>query len=188
MPKRRTKEKKGFSLIETVIALFVLGIGVMAITQLFASTAKQAQENGRYLTAMGLAQEGVELVRHVRNNNIVQEKELFNGIPITSNGCISGFPPENISIVDCNTINLSRLEVPSGAGVYHAYQHSESTPDNAYPFFWRKIYVEDLIPGKAEKITSVVFFREPSSFPSAANISSECTLVRNCVFVSAVLQ
>lgn len=191
MIKKCVKKIKGFFIIETVIALFILGVGVAAVTQLFASTATQSGKNERYLTAMGLAQEGVELVRYLRNNNIVQEKtDPFEGIAASSDKCIFAIPLNDISLKDCVNLDDTRLGVPDISGPHvHVYQENPSTPDSSYPFFWRKIYIENLNSGKARRITSVVFFRQPTNFPpTAANIPAQCTLAKSCVFVSAILQ
>lgn len=182
------QNKKGFSLIEGVVAIFVLSVGVMAVVQLFARTSVQARENGKYLTATALAQEGVELVRVVRNDNIVKgESDIFSGITLPR-GMVSSANP--VSISRYGIVSDAKLAVPSGA-VPKKYQHNVSSVDTTYPFFWRVVYSEVVTGsgGAAKNIASVVYFREPSAFPvDISAIESNCTLRQGCVFLKTTLQ
>ena len=179
------KKRNGFSLIEAGIAMFVLSVGVLAVVNLFTGTARQASENGRYLTATGLAQEGVELVRVLRNDNVVQGKsDVFDGL---GNGewCIH---PGMSSLTAWSSCSNGKLYVPVSGGYY---RHGTAT--SSLPFFWRKIYIADIGgPVTGKKVVSVVYFRDPAGvggFPSAINnVESSCTLSVGCIWAQATLQ
>lgn len=184
MLKKCFQKRKGFSLIEAIVAIFVLSVGVVAVVQLFASTASQSRENSRYLTATALAQEGIELVRVVRNDNVVNGRvDIFHGVD--TSGCMDAV--SHVGLVSCSK-DESRLAVLADG---QRYQHSSDAPASGYPVFWRKVYVNKVASPESIEVYSVVFFQdpEPSNFPSNANnVVAKCTLQNSCIFLKAVLQ
>ncbi len=76
----KTKKKihRGFSLGEVLIAAFVLTVGLTATTALIVSSISKAYDNREAVVAAELAQEGVELIRNVRDQNFALEAD---GIP-----------------------------------------------------------------------------------------------------------
>jgi len=63
------QSNKGFTLIETVVAVFVLTIGVLGVFTVVQNITFSSQLNSSKLTATYLAQEGIELVRNQRDSN-----------------------------------------------------------------------------------------------------------------------
>jgi len=61
--------KRGFTLIEVLLAITVLTIAVGGIFNLMQRTLALAIANQNSMTAYYLAQEGLEIVRNVRDNN-----------------------------------------------------------------------------------------------------------------------
>lgn len=83
----------GFTLIETLIAISLLMIAIVAPMSLAEQSLMSAYYARDQITASYLAQEGIEAVRAVRDGNILQEAlwnssssgsppDLFAGIPI----------------------------------------------------------------------------------------------------------
>lgn len=66
------KSRKGFTLIENIIAFLVLTITVLGATNLLSSSISQSQENGIRLQAYLLAQQGIEAARNIRDSNWTQ--------------------------------------------------------------------------------------------------------------------
>jgi len=56
----------GFSILEATLALGVVSIGLLGVFSLSLQTARAQYINKSYLAASMLAQEGLELVRNVR--------------------------------------------------------------------------------------------------------------------------
>lgn len=67
MPKKF--KKKGFSLIEVMVAMAVIVLVVFSATQLLVSIIRSNTSNINTLVAYGLAQEGLEAVRNIRDSD-----------------------------------------------------------------------------------------------------------------------
>lgn len=63
--------KKGFTIIEVVIAIFVITVGVGAAVILIAQTIGLVSTTSSKLIASYLAQEGIEIVRNIRDSNFI---------------------------------------------------------------------------------------------------------------------
>lgn len=64
--------KKGFTLIEVIIAIFILIVGVVAVFMLVNKGLSGTIDLSDKLVAAYLAQEGIEIVRNMRDTNWVQ--------------------------------------------------------------------------------------------------------------------
>src|SRR3954464_3392894 len=81
---------RGFTLLETMVAVSLLAVAIVAPMSLTAQSLASAYYARDEVTAFYLAQEGLEAVRNVRDNNILQNSQggtlvdLLNGIPSKS--------------------------------------------------------------------------------------------------------
>jgi len=76
-------KKNAFSLIELILAIFILTVAVFGSFALIQRIAVFAYASQNKLTAYYLAQEGIENVRNIRDNNWLQSKENWtDGLPI----------------------------------------------------------------------------------------------------------
>lgn len=75
--------KRGFTLVEIIAVLFVVVVGLMGVLSLIVQNIQSQSLNKNNLTAYQLAQEGMELVRKVRDSNWrnsnVWDKDLVAG-------------------------------------------------------------------------------------------------------------
>lgn len=76
----------GFTLIETMVAVSLLSVAIVAPMALAAQSLASAYYARDQVTAFYLAQEGIESVRSVRDGNILRDSQgagvnLLNGIP-----------------------------------------------------------------------------------------------------------
>jgi hypothetical protein len=71
---------KSFTLIETIFAIFILTVGIFALFSAINYFFSISIDSRDYLTAVYLAQEGLEIVRNKRDTNIIKLKK---GEPIT---------------------------------------------------------------------------------------------------------
>lgn len=61
--------KSGFTLVEVVVILFVMSMGLIGVLSLIVQNIQSQSYNKSNLMAYQLAQEGVELIRKVRDSN-----------------------------------------------------------------------------------------------------------------------
>ena len=89
MNKRAARTKAGFTLIETLVAILLLTVAIVAPLSLTTQSLATAYYARDQITAYYLAQEGIEVVRAVRDGNILkvaigQSANLLDNIPDTT--------------------------------------------------------------------------------------------------------
>ncbi len=80
MIKTATQKEKGVTLLELMITIFVISVGIVGTFGLIERTIQSASIARSRLVAVYLAQEGIELVRNVRDDNLVKGEEWDEGI------------------------------------------------------------------------------------------------------------
>ncbi len=96
--------KPAFSLIEVLISFTILTISLIAITQLITTTIQANRENTSRLQAYYLAQQGLELSRHIRDSNWLQNIGFDSSGPQntlwqSNNGSTGNLTPLNQSLI-----------------------------------------------------------------------------------------
>ncbi len=66
---KNLKFKAGFSLMEILVVLFIVSTAMLGIVSLIIQNIQVQSINKNNLIASSLAQEGIELIRNVRDNN-----------------------------------------------------------------------------------------------------------------------
>ncbi len=64
----KAKKERGFSLLGVVVSLFLVTVGLLGFTGLFSAMEALSAQNKNDLVAGFLAQEGIEIVRRIREN------------------------------------------------------------------------------------------------------------------------
>src|SRR3989344_1227727 len=142
--------KKGFTLIETLVAVTILMIGVIGPLAIAARGITDGLYAQNRITASYLAQEAIEFVINRRDSNVLAGNGVFTGI--------SSFTNIRLDVTS-NTIGNAQDGCPAG-GCYLAYntnlgyyQLSASGP------FQRQVDIEDVkdsdevVIGKEVKVT-----------------------------------
>ncbi|MFH1820418.1 MAG: prepilin-type N-terminal cleavage/methylation domain-containing protein [Candidatus Nealsonbacteria bacterium] len=88
---------KGFTLIEVVIALFIISMGTLAAFSLMQQALAFTSVSSSRLTAAYLAQEGVEITRNLRDNNWLQELAWDQGLTSCGFGCEADYTDITLS-------------------------------------------------------------------------------------------
>ena len=81
--------KKGFSLLETTIAIAILVASIVGPLGLASQSIKSASVSRNNIIVANLAQEGLELMRNYRSNNVLSGRSWTNGMDSCSapSGC-----------------------------------------------------------------------------------------------------
>ncbi len=154
--------------METMIASFVLVVGLVGTIAVFGSAIKFTGLSRDQVVAAALAQEGIEIAKNIRDNN------MLNGS--FADGMTSGtycVDYRDQALSSCS--NNGQLYVNSD----HWYVRSVTSQKT---LFKRKIVV-DSSQTDTLKIKSYVVWRD-GVFPSSP---TACTLRQKCVFAQTVL-
>jgi len=138
----------GFSLLETTVAIAILITAIIGPLTLASSSIKASATAKNNLIAANLAQEGVELVKNHRANNVLAERDWLYGFGdcLTEVGCtIDALTIEiNLCGASCEPI---KLDEQSGL-----YSYGAGNPT----IFARKINLVETVGAREVKIKSAV--------------------------------
>jgi len=81
--------KNGFTIIELIVSIFILSIGVLGVFSAFSMITILTSSTADRLTATYLAQEGMEIVRNIRDTNWLNMDGATGDFP----SCASGNDP-----------------------------------------------------------------------------------------------
>ena len=141
----KERRKKGFTLLEVIIAVFVTTIGLIGVVNVINQVIIRTEVLSKRLTAVYLAQEGIEIVRNIRDENWLNGRNFDNGI--------------SESEYEADYTSTSLFLSPPGTGRFlyitdgfYTYETlgGEQTP------YKRKIIISDLTSGPAGKFTVTV--------------------------------
>lgn len=178
--------------MEVIISIFVLTVGILSAVALISASIKNSIDARNQIIAAGLAQEGAELVRNVRDNNWASDYGAFKEGFTTDN-------KENCRI-DKN-YSSDYFECNDNADSKKLYYHESGSDKGFYTHtadggtetkFKRKIafkyfnntggetlIVNDIV--KAEVSTVVIWGND---FPEDLD---NCTIGNKCLLVKSVL-
>lgn len=174
---RLRSRQAGFSLLELIIAIFILTIGITAALQLIVSTIRNSMDTRNAVVASALAQEGLEIVRNIRDNNMLLQMAdrsvtvsfKSNGFPQSNSNCIFSY---NSSGSICPaTSNNAKLYI-DGNGFY---THSGLT-ETAFKRYVNFVYESD--PPTGVNVTSRVWWGNGDA-PASCNAANKCVEVQS---------
>lgn len=117
-------DKKGFTLIETLVAITVLTVAVVAPMTLTSQALSAAMYARDQVTAFHLAQEAIEAVRSIRDANILKnaygtQTDILSGIPIERDFVIDTRDDSAATVIhECTTGTCPPLKTD---GTFYAY-------------------------------------------------------------------
>jgi len=205
--KKTMKNKKchGFYLIEAIIALFLVTVGLLVTIDLLTKTMSGNIEDRDSVIAVMLSQEGIELVRNLRDNNAAKGYDSFcssnNPDPVKCPPSNQNFPgsaasnqqcriDKNSAAIDCvSTIDHKKLYLDGNK----YYVHNGATGTK----FYRRIiihYYNELggdateVNAVSAKVVSVVGWgSSPIVLPRETDGLSTCTSAVKCVYAQTIL-
>lgn len=178
----------GFSIGEVLLAGFVLAVGIVSVVGLMGASFAQSSESQKLIIASELAQEGIELVRNVRDNQIAAKA---NGDATVTNvlATLNGLSNKNQCRIDYNSTITCALGSATGLKLGgNFYDHQGSGDD----LFYRRIKIESgADTNNGLRIYSFVAWRTPlpSNFDSGSpsNAIASCTTANHCVYTEHLL-
>jgi prepilin-type N-terminal cleavage/methylation domain-containing protein len=205
--KKQKNVRKGFSIVEVLLAAAVLTVGLAAALGLIASSIRDMAENRDAVIASELAQEGVELIRNVRDNNLVRYYSdcYTNYDPLNHPNCddankikadkvFDRFPSDSSKTCRIdkrwNTVlGTGRGNIGCGSSADYSlsiiddyYVHGSGDP--LLTKFHRKVHIQKNV-GDQRTVTSYVWWG--NSEPGSDSDPSDCTTASQCAFSQSVL-
>lgn len=169
----RNTMHKGFSFIEVMLSVFLMSAGMVAAISLIGAGLKESIDSRNQLIASLLSQEGVELVRNIRDNNWADGNPSFAGIG-TSNNCAVSVSTALTCSSPVTTLNYNWTN--------HVYSHNTGAGETPTKFS-RQIRLVD--SGNDKIVTSIVIWK--GSFSDIADIITECTTGAGCSYAQLTL-
>lgn len=165
--------KKGFSIGEVLLSMFVLVIGIMGVMELSTKNIRVLADSRDIIVASQFAQEGVELSRNLRDNNVARGVAIFTGM---GNGRTCAI--DYSSPITCLSPSSFALERNTVDGFFR-----RSTGEQK---FKRKITFAITNPGNDSSarnlVTSYVWWGN-----TVPNTTSACIPKNNCVFAQTTM-
>lgn len=180
----KKNNKKGFSIGEVLLSVFILSAGLLTIMQLFVTSLKNFQDERDSVVASMLAQEGVELAINIRDNNWAQRLDILDTTPDTFDG-FTATDKENCR-VDINSSSIGESECNNGANHKKIYidsngYYTHNTTTNPTRFK-RKIMIKYNSPEEL-LLSSLVSWN--GSDPDSD--IDKCDVTNKCVFSTIVM-
>lgn len=135
MASRRSVNNKGFSLLELIITIFVVSVGILGTHSVVSYTLSAIGLSASRLTAAYLAQEGIEIVRNIRDTNWLEEDAEVPGVSWNSGLGTGDYEADyrndglGTCSFPCNFNSLRFLQIEGGF-----YRYGNSTASVNTPF------------------------------------------------------
>jgi len=143
------KQKAGFSLLETTIAIAILVSAIVGPLGLASQSIKSASVARNNIIVANLAQEGLELMRNYRSNNVLAGRIWTSGMDSCSAASGCRIDPVDLVIRNCST-TCEPLKFDSALSLFN-YQ---SGADSA---FARVIRLQNITVNEVKITSSVVW-------------------------------
>ncbi|NTW45819.1 MAG: prepilin-type N-terminal cleavage/methylation domain-containing protein [Candidatus Moranbacteria bacterium] len=184
----RPKHLKGFSLLEVLLSVAVLTIGILPVL-LSATKAFNASLRSRdTVAASELAQEGIELLKNVKDNNVLAgNRSLTAWLPTSS----APWSASNCRIdVTSSALSTPATKISCGQSSFDLAEsggHYIHTGTSGR--FKRRIYLSYSSGTQQEQVTcvSAVYWGSYSNTANAADIRANCRAGNGCVYAESTL-
>ena len=128
-------KNKGFSLIEVMVAVLVMMIGVVGSFAILQKITVSTSISSSRLVAFYLAQEGIEIIRNIRDTNWIAGDNWDDGLAICGADCEADYKDQRGDLTAYGTGRYLRIE---DNGFYN-YDSGAGTR------FKRKITIDDSV-------------------------------------------
>ena len=171
----------GYSFVEGIVATFIVTAGMVAVIQLMTANLLVLLNSRNQTAATFLAQEGVEIIRNIRDNNWASNNKSFDNLPTSSrNDCRVDIYSSSMPDSACGS---GSKQLQKDANGLYSYANGSTS------LFQRKINVSydtgNSSTASYATVTSAVSWGSGtlSDTPNASN----CNLYKQCVYTTVVL-
>lgn len=172
---KKLKLKQGFSLAEVMLAVFVLAIGIVAAISLISGSMRHSIDSRNEVIASQLAQEGVELVRNIRDNDF---DAFFSTFDSPKSYCRIDY--QDVSVLDI-ICTYSTASAPYDLYYNNNYYDHTTVVVNKTRFN-RRIAVS-YVNDDTRKIYSIVSWDNQYKCVGCG----DCTIANHCVYTAPLI-
>lgn len=161
------KNKNGFSFVEVLVTLAILFLSLSTMSVFMAKNIKASRDAQSQTIATGLAEEGVEFVRNLKDRNVAFKSgvKLNGNYIIDKDTTYAGFTTSG---------STGRLYLNSNGFFVH------NSTGNKVTKFYRRITIVNDVANSKVTVSSYVSWNTTGSF-------TNCTIANKCLFVSSVM-
>jgi len=95
--------ERGFTLLEVIISIFILTVGTLTIVGLIADSLAVVGASKKIAIGTSLAQEGIEVVRNIRDTNWIEDGAYDDGLDIDDDYCVNY---DSTALISCGSFDL----------------------------------------------------------------------------------
>ncbi|MFH1427060.1 MAG: prepilin-type N-terminal cleavage/methylation domain-containing protein [Patescibacteria group bacterium] len=121
------KYKKGFSILEVIAAIFIISLGLIGVLSLILQNIQVQYVNRNMLIGTELAQEGIELIRNIRDDNWLAGRDWDDDL--SGDNYIVDYTGYINSVSD---ITEARLQIRDDVGEEGFYWHEATDDDSIF--------------------------------------------------------
>jgi prepilin-type N-terminal cleavage/methylation domain-containing protein len=152
--------QKGFTILEIITAIFIFTVGMSGTFALMQQTLSFSSIIESRVIATYLAQEGIEIIRNIRDNNWLEQignpssppswKQHIDPASDCSNCCEADYSTfDSLNSVNCGYDDLTNLNIDANG----LYTYGVGTPTK----FKRKISIQENASGILEVSVDVIW-------------------------------
>lgn len=144
--------QRGFTLIETLVGITLLIVVITAVVFTTNDTITASAEKRDEVTAFFLAQEAIEIVRNVRDNNTLQgAPSWLSGLSACTSGGVCRIDPTDLVTPASSCVGTCPIFRVNSAGIYQ-YSSGENT------VFSRDVTINEIVTDREAIITVTVYW------------------------------
>jgi len=156
------KPSKGFTLIETLVAISILLVSISAPLTIASKGLASSYFAREQITAFYLAQDAVEYIRNTRDNNFLSGVSWLNGFPSTG-GALFTVDTTDGTMVLCPIDGCIALDYNNSTGFY-----SHDDPGGNVSLFTRSVSIQTV--NVTEVIVSVTISWSAGTFSRSFSV------------------
>lgn len=161
-------QKKGFTLIETLVAIAVLVLAISGAFTAAQSGLSSYQHSKNQAIAINLAQEAVEAIRANRDSNILSGNNWMQGMGQSSDPCYSTDTIPRACILDISSVPIS-ISSCGTAGTCPFLRQNSTTGYYGYNSTWpltvfkREIQITSITSSEVSVLVTVTWSKGVST-------------------------
>lgn len=171
------KQSRGFSFGESLLATFVLAVGLLIVVKLFEVSISKSLFLRDATIASELAQEGLELVRNVRDNDFVAGGTGF-----------ASFSNNKHCYIAINSTSLNCFSSQDGTSQYYlTYSGEQYVATSSSSRFRRYIYIDYTSGDDAQAVVKSFVVWGGAGLPPDTGSTTNCSIQNQCVYAETLL-